>query len=85
MGHESGIKAIAVYRDGSKAFQPVNTTKDTGESSPRDRSDEDLPEVRSTSHRERPSGTRAGRTHKFEVGGQSFYATINDYDDGRPL
>lgn len=79
-----GIKSIAVYRDGSKSYQPVsqdNNTITTGQNT----AIVSVPSVFNvTSTRRKPPGTRAGDTHKFNIGDAEFYLTMNYYDDGTP-
>ncbi|MBN2585097.1 vitamin B12-dependent ribonucleotide reductase [Patescibacteria group bacterium] len=66
-----GLKALAVYRDGSKSSQPLTTRKD-GTTSPLQ-----IP----TRTREMPR-TRAGLTHKFSIGGHKVYITANRFEGG---
>lgn len=64
-----GLKALAIYRDGSKASQPL-TAKGDEKTSPLN--------VAPT-HREMPK-TREGITHKFSVGGHKVYITANRFE-----
>ncbi len=75
-----GLKAIAVYRDGSKRSQPLATDKSaqSGESG----SKENAVEVR-IARRPLPA-ERAALTHKFGVAGHEGYITVGLYDDGTP-
>ncbi|MEK7548471.1 MAG: vitamin B12-dependent ribonucleotide reductase [Patescibacteria group bacterium] len=73
-----GIKALAVYRDGSKVSQPLNSKKDE-ESAP-----EPKVEIRYQPHRRRLADERQAITHKFQVGGYEGYLTIGLYEDGSP-
>ena len=70
-----GLKALAVYRDGSKESQPVSTSSDTSKKAP--------PPV-SAPRRERLPDTRQSITHKFNVVGHEGYITVGLYQDGRP-
>ncbi|MBE0537203.1 MAG: vitamin B12-dependent ribonucleotide reductase [Phycisphaerae bacterium] len=75
-GWKLGIKAIAIYRDGSKRIQPVNTNKDgnakkTEAAAPRP-------------FRRRLAETRNSITHKFSVAGHEGYLTVGLYEDGQP-
>lgn len=83
LAHELGVKAIAVFRDGSKAYQPVNQAGSEAE----DRGEEYIPEIKADTtggvYRERPPGTRQGTTHKFQISGEEFYLTANRFPDGR--
>lgn len=75
-GWRLGIKALAIYRDGSKGSQPVNT----GTQSEKDEQAEQTPGPR----RERLPDTRKSLTHKFSVAGHEGYITVGLYEDGRP-
>jgi ribonucleoside-diphosphate reductase alpha chain len=75
-GWKLGLKALAIYRDGSKDSQPLNTKKQGG-----DKKEEALvPKPR----RERLPDTRKSLTHKFSVAGHEGYITVGMFDDGRP-
>jgi len=76
-GWKEGLKALAVYRDGSKLSQPLNTKSD-GENA----KDDDTPAAKPK--RERLPDTRQSLTHKFNVAGHEGYITVGLYDDGRP-
>lgn len=67
-----GLKAIAIYRDGSKRTQPLSTKL------PNEASDEAHP-VRRHLPNERKS-----ITHKFSIAGHEGYITVGMYEDGRP-
>ena len=69
-----GLKAIAVYRDGSKRTQPVSTTQDAGDGAA---------QTPKPLRRKLP-GTRDSRTHKFDIGGEEGYITTSTYGDGTP-
>jgi ribonucleoside-diphosphate reductase alpha chain len=68
-----GLKAIAIYRDGSKKVQPLSTSSATLEGSAETRA------VR----RELPD-TRTSITHKFKIEGHTGYITVGLYEDGSP-
>jgi ribonucleoside-diphosphate reductase alpha chain len=71
-----GLKAIAIYRDGSKRTQPLSTRKDEGKS--------ELPsqkEINRVSRRRLPDERRA-ITHKFSISGHEGYITVGLYEDG---
>jgi ribonucleoside-diphosphate reductase alpha chain len=72
-GWKLGLKALAVYRDGSKESQPLSTTNG-----------EKAEKVVSVPRRERLPDTRNSITHKFSVGGHEGYITVGLYPDGRP-
>ncbi len=71
-----GIKAIAIYRDGSKTVQPLSTAKDA--------SDAAEASVASKPVRRKMSDTRSSLTHKFSIEGHDGYITVGLYDDGTP-
>jgi ribonucleoside-diphosphate reductase alpha chain len=75
-----GLKAIAVYRDGCKRTQPLNTSRDEGK---KVKSAEAKEEERGPVRRRLPD-ERKSITHKFNVGGHEGYINVGMYDDGRP-
>jgi ribonucleoside-diphosphate reductase alpha chain len=74
-GWRMGLKALAIYRDGSKESQPLNTSTEA---------DKTAAKVTAAPRRERLPDTRRSVTHKFNVGGHEGYITVGLYDDGRP-
>ena len=76
-GWQKGLKALAIYRDGSKTAQALKTDAGEKKSEPvaEDRGP-GLPERRKMP-RERES-----ITHKFNVAGHEGYITAGKYDDG---
>jgi ribonucleoside-diphosphate reductase alpha chain len=79
-GWELGLKALAIYRDGSKQSQPLSTTAEGDKK--KSNSSQDQPAKRP--RRERLPDTRESRTHKFNVAGHEGYITVGLYPDGRP-
>ncbi len=75
-----GIKAVAVYRDGSKGIQPVNT----GDSSMNDAVEDVLSDAPRGAVRRRLSDLRHSLTHKFSIAGHEGYLTVGLYEDGAP-
>jgi ribonucleoside-diphosphate reductase alpha chain len=71
-----GLKAIAVYRDGCKRSQPLNTKGDTEEKAE--------PAVEPRLARRRLPDERRSITHKFSIGGHEGYMTVGMYDDCTP-
>lgn len=69
-----GLKAIAIYRDGSKQMQPLTTSIKKAE-----KDQEELQPVR-----RRLPDERQAITHKFSVGGHEGYVTVGMYEDGTP-
>ncbi len=94
-----GLKCVAIYRDGSKRSQPLNTKK-TNEGGAKtkpaengvvsDRIEEleaELAQLRKQSGqplRRRLSDTRTAITHKFDIAGHEGYLTVGLFDDGLP-
>ena len=70
-----GLKAVAIYRDGSKWTQPLNTSKE--EDKPRK---EETTEPRA--YRRRLPDERKSITHKFDIAGHEGYITVGMYEDG---
>ncbi len=68
-----GLKAVALYRDGSKRTQPLNTSNGSEQST-----EKTLPQ------RRRLPAERKAVTHKFNVSGLEGYLTVGLYDDGMP-
>ena len=75
-GWKLGLKALAIYRDGSKLSQPLSTKSEGDKSA----AEESVPRPR----RERLPDTRQSLTHKFNVAGHEGYITVGLYEDGRP-
>ena len=77
-GWKHGLKALAIYRDGSKRAQVLSTKKDDGS--------ERRQRPRTTAHpvRRRLPATRTSVTHKFSIEGHEGYITVGLYEDGKP-
>ena len=82
LGWSLGLKAIAIYRDGSKRTQPLSTTDDSG--AKKSTTAAAATTGPATPLRRRLPDDRSALTHKFSVGGQEGYITIGLYDDGAP-
>ncbi|HRT08225.1 MAG TPA: vitamin B12-dependent ribonucleotide reductase [Candidatus Paceibacterota bacterium] len=93
-----GLKCVAIYRDGSKRSQPLNTRR-TSESSAADGSTESALEARireleaevrrlapqtAKPPRRRLPETRTAITHKFDIAGHEGYLTVGLFEDGQP-
>jgi len=77
-GWKLGLKSIAVYRDGCKRSQPLNTSMD-------DDTDEAGVALRPAGAvRRRLPDERQAVTHKFSIDGHDGYITVGMYEDGSP-
>ena len=74
-----GLKAVAIYRDGSKRTQPLNTSKDKEE---KKASSAEAKEARAL--RRRLPDERRSITHKFDIAGHEGYIIAGMYEDGQP-
>jgi ribonucleoside-diphosphate reductase alpha chain len=74
-----GLKAIAIYRDGSKRTQPLNTSKDKDEQTV---GSVDSKEARVLRHK--LPDERRSITHKFDIAGHEGYIIAGMYEDGQP-
>ncbi len=75
-----GLKAIAIYRDGSKRQQPLTTSIDKDQSKSKVQA---AAEVAAPRRRRLPTERRS-ITHKFTIGNHEGYITVGLYDDGAP-
>ncbi len=88
-GWKLGLKAVAVYRDGSKRIQPLSTKRDDDKVvSDVVKEDEKhaaiLRAAQRAPYRRRMPITRQSLTHKFEVAGHEGYLTVGMHEDGTP-
>lgn len=72
-----GLKAIAIYRDGSKRIQPLEMSKQKREIVVSKSSG-------AKSNRRRLPDTREAITHKFSISGHEGYITVGMYEDKQP-
>jgi ribonucleoside-diphosphate reductase alpha chain len=77
-GWEMGLKALAIYRDGSKQSQPLSTQSEADKAADKEAG------TNARLKRERLPDTRQSVTHKFSVGGHEGYINVGLYPDGRP-
>ena len=70
-GWKLGLKALAVYRDGSKVAQPLSTKKDAALN------------ILTRGQRESLPSTRVGITEKVKIGGIPLFIRTGEYKDGR--
>jgi ribonucleoside-diphosphate reductase alpha chain len=78
-GWKLGLKAVAVYRDGSKRTQPLSTS-----SADKKISGDSPASVENRPVRRHLPPERHSITHKFSVAGHEGYLTIGMYEDGTP-
>jgi ribonucleoside-diphosphate reductase alpha chain len=92
-----GLKCVAIYRDGSKRSQPLNTkrtTDGTPEAPAAEVLDSRLKELEGEvlrlakeagkPLRRRLPETRHALTHKFDIASHEGYLTVGVFDDGQP-
>jgi ribonucleoside-diphosphate reductase alpha chain len=98
-GWKLGLKALAIYRDGSKESQPVSTSSE----SDKEQKTAPQPDLAAATpppapaaaapaparpgyqpRRERLPDTRHSMTHKFDIQGHEGYLTVGFFEDGRP-
>ncbi len=77
-GWKLGLKALAIYRDGSKRTQPLNT------SLTEDGKKRAVVAVEPKPYRRKLPDERQAITHKFEVAGHEGYLTVGMYPEGQP-
>jgi ribonucleoside-diphosphate reductase alpha chain len=92
-----GLKCVAIYRDGSKRSQPLNTKK-TNEGGDKaaiaasadshlKEAEAEVARLRAEAGkplRRRLADTRAAITHKFDIAGHEGYLTVGLFEDGQP-
>ena len=93
-----GLKCVAIYRDGSKRSQPLNTkrTNEAGEKTNSNASaleaqvkelEAEVAQLRTQAGkpiRRRLMDTRTAITHKFDIAGHEGYLTVGLFDDNQP-
>ena len=91
MSWEMGIKAVAIYRDNCKVGQPLSTAKKDGEKGTADAAaaatqvvERVVEKVVNQPVRQKLPRSRRGRTFEFHVADCKGFATIGEYEDGRP-
>ncbi len=77
-----GIKAIAIYRDNCKAWQPLSNNKKK-DAAPAESSVPQVVVKAGTVKRELPRN-RKGRTYEFHVADTKGFVTVGEYPDGTP-
>ena len=91
-----GLKCVAIYRDGSKRSQPLNTkkTNEGGDKIDPKAADKRILELEAEVGklraqtgqplRRRLPDTRTALTHKFDIAGHEGYLTVGLFEDGAP-
>jgi ribonucleoside-diphosphate reductase alpha chain len=74
-----GLKAVAIYRDGCKKTQPLNTAKPSREQAPAAE-----PAVAAKPVRRRLPADRHATCHKFDIAGHEGYIHVGFFEDGTP-
>jgi ribonucleoside-diphosphate reductase alpha chain len=74
-GWQGGLKALAIYRDGSKTAQALRTDAQQGK-------EEDGPQETPKPERRKMPRERESITHKFSIAGHEGYITAGKYEDG---
>ncbi len=77
-----GLKAVAIYRDGSKRIQPLNTGAKAPEATRAAQAAAPADEARPP--RRKLPDERKSITHKFDIAGHEGYLTVGMYEDGAP-
>src|SRR5207302_1580502 len=84
-GWRMGLKAIAIYRDGSKRSQPLNTALDSTKGAAAAAARETaVPAEPARAVRRKLPDERRAITHKFDIQGHEGYITVGIYEDGTP-
>ena len=92
-----GLKCVAIYRDGSKRSQPLNTKKTNEGSGTKTAATADFSRIEDLEKevvkwqqqagqplRRRLPETRNATTHKFDIAGHEGYLTVGLFEDGQP-
>src|SRR5699024_11813084 len=90
------LKANALYRDGSKLSQPLNSLSDVFDGLEEEEPDEETEEAQNNvvktaeriihkyvAKRKRLPDRRHGYTQKVKIGGQSVYLRTGEYENGQ--
>ncbi|HEX6586983.1 MAG TPA: vitamin B12-dependent ribonucleotide reductase [Solirubrobacterales bacterium] len=81
-GWLKGLKALAIYRDGSKTAQALKTDAGEKKARPAEEPAESLEGAPPEPQRTRMPQERESITHKFRIGMQEGYITAGKYPDG---
>jgi ribonucleoside-diphosphate reductase alpha chain len=74
-----GLKAVAIYRDGCKKTQPLNTAKPVARAEP-----PSAAEAAPRPVRRRLPNDRQAICHKFDIAGHEGYLHVGFFEDGTP-
>ncbi len=83
-GWRMGLKAIAIYRDGSKRTQPLSTKREGVTASSTAAVAAAAPAVDNRPRRRKLPDERRAITHKFSINEHEGYLTVGLYEDGQP-
>ncbi len=85
---ELGLKAVAIYRDNCKVGQPLSTAKKgdvaAGQQAATQVVEKVVEKIVHRPLRQKLPRSRKGRTFEFRVADCKGFATVGEYDDGRP-
>ncbi len=79
-----GLKAVAIYRDGSKRVQPLSSGGGSKQAAVVAAAAAAQEKIVYRPVRRKLPDERASVTHKFSIGGHEGYITVGLYDDGTP-
>jgi ribonucleoside-diphosphate reductase alpha chain len=89
-----GLKCVAIYRDGSKRSQPLNTKKTNDSGAATVSAETQIKELQAELARlqtvagqplrRRLPETRKSVTHKFDIAGHEGYLTVGLFEDNQP-
>lgn len=74
-----GLKAVAIYRDGSKVGQPLSDKKDQKKETPIV-----IEKVIHANQRREMPRVRSSKTVEFRISDLKGYVTVGEFDDGQP-
>ena len=79
-----GIKAIAIYRDNCKAWQPLSATKKEKKEEKAEAAPAPQVVVKAGAVKRELPRNRKARTFEFHVADLKGFATVGEYEDGQP-
>jgi ribonucleoside-diphosphate reductase alpha chain len=74
-----GLKAVAIYRDGSKVGQPLSDKKDQKKEAPKV-----VEKVIHANQRREMPRVRTSKTIEFKISDLKGYVTVGEFEDGQP-